>query len=70
METTAKRFKPFQKVLVRDFPISEWVPAFYCRKEHTYNRHQVMGHHNEYNDDDIIPYEGNEYLTGTNIDPE
>ena len=29
-----------------------------------------MGHHNDYSDSDIIPYEGNEYLTGTNLDPE
>lgn len=70
METPTKRFAPFQKVLVRDFPCAEWVPAFYCRTEPAYNRHQVMGHHNEYTDADIIPYEGYEYLTGTNIDPE
>lgn len=70
METTTKRFEPFQKVLVRYLSTTEWIPAIYCRFEPVYNRHQVIGHRIEYDDTDIIPYEGNEYLTGTNIEPD
>lgn len=63
------QFKPFDKVLVRDYDNEEWQ----CN---------IISHINENSDDDYtydciysrwkqcIPYEGNEHLLGTTINPE
>ena len=57
-------FKPFDKVLVRDFDKDAWRPRLYSRKGN-------MGYctQDNYEYAQILPYEGNEYLAGTNIKP-
>lgn len=60
--TPHKEFEPFAKVLVRN-PSEPWLPTLYAyyglgRKPHT----TVVG--TNYNDEDILPYEGNEDKVG------
>jgi hypothetical protein len=59
------RFKPFQKVLVRDGECERWRCAFYSHYEEVSNscktyKHITTGSHYNY----CIPYEGNEHLVG------
>ena len=66
MET--KKFKPFEKVLVRDAELV-WQPDLYGFWDKTRDNHITVI--NAYiSDDDILPYEGNEELLGTSKDPE
>lgn len=63
-----KKFKPFDKVLVRDHE-EVWQPDFYCFWDKCRDRHQTM---NDalVTDDDLLPYEGNEHLVGTTDKPD
>jgi hypothetical protein len=66
------QFKPFDKVIVRDEEngYKIWQAAFYS---HFYigknNDYHVTTAGDFYSDGEIIPYEGNEYLLGTNNKP-
>ena len=68
METNYKEFKPFDKVLVREID-----PYWSCDLYSHYNTNS--GTHETINvmhveDDNILPYEGNECLLGTTDEPE
>lgn len=66
--TTAKdepRFKPFDKVLVRDSIDDEWMPDFYAHSL-SVGHYVITG--GEWSQ--CIPYEGNEALLGTTDSPE
>lgn len=68
MGTNYKTFKPFDKVLVRDHE-NVWQPDLYgfwdkCRDNHTTMTDAYVS------DNDILPYEGYEYLVGTTDEPE
>lgn len=71
METkNHKTFKPFDKVLVRvriDSPLT-WVCTFYSHLDND-GCHVTAGAQ-IYDDNDIIPYEGNEHLVGTTDNPD
>ena len=60
-----KHFEPFQKVLIKEWFNSKslWVPALYSYYNAENNRHYVIGGKWAKNED-IIPYEGNEYKVG------
>lgn len=62
------KFKPFQKVLVRDSDNQEWRPQFfsYFRGEDSEYPYLCMG--DSYKE--MIPYEGNEHLLYTTNDPD
>jgi hypothetical protein len=65
--TTAKdepRFKPFDKVLVRDSIDDEWMPDFYAHSL-SVGHYVITG--GEWSQ--CIPYEGNEALLGTTDSP-
>lgn len=59
-------FKPFDRVLVRDFDDGVWIPHFYSHRDGTLHFiHRTLtgvGYHH------CIPYEGNEHLLGTTED--
>ena len=62
LEKTEKpehKFKPFEKVLVRQGDTDEWECALYGRKDG--DVHRMIGHMCWYY---CIPYEGNEHLVG------
>lgn len=59
-------FKPFDKVLVRDYDEELWATAFYSHKEKSYYPYitaSSMGFKQ------CIPFEGNEHLLGTSNSP-
>ncbi len=61
-------FKPFDKVLVRNYDTGEWLPGFFYRfeKDWNYPYHIMNLHHmTDYAYLYCIPYEGNELLLGT-----
>ena len=61
-------FKPFDKVLVRNYDTDEWLPGFFYRfdKGWNYPYHIMNLHHlTDYAYLYCIPYEGNEHLLGT-----
>lgn len=60
-----KHFEPFQKVLVK---CREWVGDFYSHFCEKNNAHVTISGF-EFNDDDIIPYSGNESLLGKEVEP-
>lgn len=68
MKTEHKKFKPFDRVLVRD-AYGKWRCDIYSHYDKDENNNWVIGLGWTY-DDDIIPYEGNEYLVGTTDKPE
>ena len=59
------KFKPFDRVLVRDFDNEEWMPKHYSR--HLCGKHVVIGGSSWVQ---CIPVEGNEELCGTTGKPE
>lgn len=68
METKHKEFKPFDKVLVRDFADNKrWSCDFYSHESD--GNHCTIGK-GYFESDNILPYEGNEYLLGTTDEPE
>lgn len=57
------KFKPFEKVLVRDFKSNEWLPNLFGYKDLTSdNKYICVSCAWRY----CIPYKGNEHLLGTN----
>lgn len=67
-EPEKPKFKPFDRVLVRDMQDGTWYPALYafCDRSMDYPHITVGGPSWKY----CIPYEGNEALAGTTNDPE
>ena len=63
-----KKFKPFDKVIVRDHE-EIWQPDLYGFWDKCRDRHQTMMN-NSIADEDILPYEGNEELVGTTDEPD
>ena len=64
-----KKFKPFDKVLVRHRSDDYWVPTFYKFNDGI-AYHFVLDETFSITDSYIIPYEGNEHLAGTIGEPE
>ncbi len=61
-------FKPFDRVLVRDFDDRVWIPHFYSHRDDTFSFiHRTIGGEGY---QQCIPYEGNEHLLGTTEDVE
>lgn len=61
-------FKPFDKVLVRNYDTDEWLPGFFYRfdKDWNYPYHIMNLHHlTDFAYKQCIPYEGSEHLLGT-----
>jgi len=58
------KFKPFDKVLVRDFNDSKWIPALYGFKVEIPSSKHIVAGGGKWKQ--CIPYEGNEYLLDTN----
>lgn len=65
IEKTQPEFKPFDKVLIRDFNSDKWGISFFGFKEED---HYVCINHSSWNQ--CIPYIGNESLLGTTKDVE
>lgn len=61
-------FKPFDRVLVRDYENQNWMPRFFEKYSNSKDYHFrcMNGSSWKY----CIPYEGNEHLLGTSNDPE
>lgn len=70
METN-KKFKPFQKVLIKDGD-SKWQIDLYSHWDSDSENHITMSYGGglEITDEDILPYECNEELVGTIDEPE
>lgn len=64
-----KKFKPFDRVLVRQSRLTVWECDFYSHYNATYNTHVTIGY-DEVERHNILPYEGNESLLGTIAEPE
>lgn len=62
-----KKFKPFDKVLVRVDEGFRWYPDFY---NHSEKKLHYLMRSSPKEDKNIIPYEGNEHLIGTTDEPE
>ena len=62
-----KKFKPFQKVLIRRSWLKEWMCDFYSHHNELY--HSTLTLH-QVDDNNILPYEGNEHLVGTTDSPD
>lgn len=60
-----KEFKPFEKVLIKVFREGRliWMAAFYSHYDKAACQHLLVGFTRN-DDDDIIPYEGNEDMIG------
>ena len=59
-------FKPFDRVLVRDFDDGAWIPHFYSHHDEVFTfRHRTIG---GVGYQQCIPYEGNEHLLGIEED--
>lgn len=62
------KLKPFDKVLVRDNLNEKWsvsLFSYYCEEDEDFPYACINGYY-----DQCIPYEGNEYLLGTNNNPQ
>ena len=71
MENKHKEFKPYDRVLVRDSD-DIWRIELYSNWDDEYKQHLTLAYGDglRIEDEDILPYEGNEYLVGTTDDPE
>lgn len=66
IKTMENNFKPYDKVIV---PFSGfWEPTFYAYYNIPRHTHYVMSY-GGYNDDKILPYEGNEDMIGKEYKP-
>ena len=65
-----KHFEPFQKVLVRTWTVGGyvWRAALYGNYDELCNCYHLVGDIHVCKDDDIIPYEGNEYMLGKKVE--
>ena len=62
-----KEFEIFQKVLVKDWRDKKWVAGFYSNYDDSQNKHCLVGF-SMVDDEDIIPYDGNEDKIGEAIE--
>lgn len=62
-----KQFKPFDKIIHRLQKDFVWEAGFYDYYKN--NEHHIIGGYFR-DDDNILPYEGNEHLVGTTDEPE
>lgn len=69
MENKYKQFKPFQKVIVKSKIDNKWYCEFYSHYNAEKNWHTVTTG-TSIDDEEILPYEGNEHLVGTFDEPE
>lgn len=71
MENKHKKFKPYDRVLVRDSE-DKWQIDFYSHWNDEYKQHITLVYDDglKIEDSDILPYEGNEHLVGTADEPE
>lgn len=61
------QFKPFDKVLVRDFDIDKWQPAFFsCYKDSREYHYETIGGESF---EQCVPYDGNEDICMTTNKP-
>lgn len=67
-----KVFKPYDKVLIRVDSDDVWENDFYAYFIDEINAHVTISYQRgiPIKDEDILPYEGNEYLLGTTDEPE
>lgn len=66
-----QKFKPFDKVLVRNLDTDEWLAGFFEKFDKSWNNpYHIMNlyHRTDFAFKQCIPYEGNEYLLGTTND--
>ena len=63
MRKKEREFNPFDKVLVRDFNDSKWIPALYGFKVEIPSTIHIVAGGGKWKL--CIPYEGNEHLLGT-----
>lgn len=61
-----KEFKPYDKVLARGIFDNRWWPQTYCGCQTRNGElvHFIQGSDWAFKDGNVIPYEGNEHLTG------
>lgn len=59
-----KHFEPFQRVLCYDYGYEIWVADVYSHFDESTGKHFLVGGYLTNDDNDIIPYEGNEDLVG------
>lgn len=71
METKHKKFEPFDRIIVRDGN-DIWQVDFYSHWNEEYKQHVTLAYGDglTIEDNDILPYEGNEHLVGTTDEPE
>lgn len=62
METKHKNFKPYDRVLVKFEKEGAWVVSIYSHWDEDLDVHNTLS--GIINDDDILPFEGNEDLLG------
>ena len=70
-ELVKQKFKPFEKVLVRNLDTDEWLAGFFEKFDKSWNNpYHIMNlyHRTDFAFKQCIPYEGNEYLLGTTND--
>ena len=67
MENNHKQYKPFDRILVREG--GEWTPDIYSYYNENKNKHWCLSF-GWLEEDQILPYEGNEHLVGTTDEPE
>ena len=70
MENKHKQFKPCDRILTRDPEKGIWLPDFYAFFEEEGEVHATMMRDVSTDDDNILPFEGNEHLVGTTDEPE
>lgn len=68
IEKSKHKFKPFNKVLVRDFDDEEWEPQLFSRERA--HEFRIYGTLSGEAYAQCIPYNGNEHLVGTTDKPE
>ena len=68
-ENKHKQFKPFDKILVKDNNYAMWMSDFYQFYNEERGQHLSMLKDYWLDDFEILPYEGNEHLVGTNDEP-
>ena len=64
-----KKFKPFDKVIVKSRTDEYWTCDLYSHYNHDSETHETLNRI-DLNDVDILPYEGNEHLVGTKDEPD
>lgn len=63
-----QKFEPFQKILIREEDYGIWICDMYSHEDAIEDTHHTLTG-GIYQDEDILPYEGNEHLLGTMESP-